>query len=75
MISLWTSAAYLLKESKNKYYSLIAALPATFMSAVSLTYILMAKEGFKLSATIGYPSGIIFAIVLFAFYCGKLSKR
>ena len=68
MISLWTSAAYLLKENSNKYRSLIAALPATFMSAVSMTYILMAKEGFRLSATISYPIGVLFAIILFAVY-------
>lgn len=72
MISLWTSTAYLLKENKNKYSSLIAAIPAAFMSAVSLTYILMAKEGFKLSATVSYPAGIVFAIILFAIYCRKL---
>ena len=72
MISLWTSAAYMLKEHKNKYNSLIAAIPATFMSAVSLTYILMAKEGFKLSASVSYPAGIVFAIVLFVIYCRKL---
>ncbi len=74
MISLWTSAAYMLKESKNKYNSLIAALPATFMSAVSLTYILMAKEGFKLSASVSYPAGIVFALILFAIYLMKLTK-
>lgn len=59
MISLWVAAVYLASK-KGKY--LIAAIPATFMSAVSCTYILMAPEGFKLSASISYPIGIIFAI-------------
>ena len=68
MISLWVATAYLLKTHENKLVSLITALPATFMSAVSLTYILMATEGFKLSATIGYPAGIVFAAVLFIVY-------
>jgi carbon starvation protein CstA len=72
MISLWTSAAYLMKESTNKYKSLIAAIPATFMSAVSLTYILMAKEGFRLSASGSYPAGIVFAAALFTLYLVKL---
>ena len=72
MIALWTFSAYLLKESKNKYYSLLTALPATFMSAVSMTYILMADEGFRLSESISYPSGILFAIILFGVYIWKL---
>lgn len=33
------------------------------MSAVSCTYILMAKEGFQLSTAIAYPVGILFAAV------------
>lgn len=75
MISLWTSSEYLLKKGKYKYGSLITAVPATFMSAVSLTYILMAKEGFRLPSTIGYPAGICFAVVLFAIYLVHLVKR
>jgi hypothetical protein len=38
------------------------------MSAVSMTYILMAKEGFKLGSGIAYPVGIVFALSLFTFY-------
>ena len=68
MISLWVATAYLAMNNKNRFTSLITALPAAFMSAVSLTYILMAPEGFKLSSAIGYPAGIIFASVLFLIY-------
>ena len=68
MISHWVATAYLAMNNKNRFTSLITALPATFMSAVSLTYILMAPEGFKLSSAIGYPAGIIFASVLFLIY-------
>ncbi len=74
MISLWVATAYLLKVNKKKIFSLLTALPATFMSAVSLTYILMADEGFKLSAKIGYPAGVIFALVLFCVYLIKMRK-
>ena len=74
MISLWVATAYLLKTHESKLVSLITALPATFMSAVSLTYILMASEGFKLSAGIGYPVGIFFAAVLFVVYLA-MSRR
>lgn len=68
MIALWVATAYLVKNNEIKLKSLITAIPATFMSAVSLTYILMAPEGFKLSSAVGYPSGIIFAVSLFAVY-------
>ena len=57
-----------LKTHENKAVSLITALPAAFMSAVSLTYILMASEGFRLGAEIGYPAGIVFAVALFVVY-------
>lgn len=60
MIALWAASAYLVVHKKNFW---ISAIPATFMSAVSCTYILMAPEGFQLSAAISYPAGIIFAAV------------
>lgn len=68
MISLWVATSYLLKHTKKNYYSLITALPATFMSAVSLTYILMAKEGFSLPASVSYVAGALFAGLLFSLY-------
>ncbi len=72
MISLWVATAYLLKTHKNKFVSLFTALPATFMSAVSMTYILMAQEGFNLGSTIAYPIGVSFAVLCFGFYLYKL---
>ena len=68
MIALWVATAYLVLNSKHRFASLITAVPASFMSAVSLTYILMAPEGFKLSSKIGYPAGIIFASALLLIY-------
>ena len=68
MISLWVATAYLAKEGKTRFGSLMTALPAAFMSAVSLTYILMSREGFGLSARIAYPAGICFAVGLFGAY-------
>ena len=68
MISLWVATAYLLKTHGRKRASLLTALPATFMSAVSMTYILMAQEGFRLPAGIAYPAGVVFAAALFALY-------
>jgi len=75
MIALWVATTYLLKEGTYRLGSLITVLPATFMSAVSLTYILMADEGFRLSSIIAYPAGIGFAASLFAVYVIFFVKR
>ena len=77
MISLWVATAYLVKTGKTKYGPLLTALPATFMSAVSLTYILMAGEGFGLSSAVAYPAGAVFAAAMFCIYmwmCRQLRK-
>ena len=71
MISLWMATAYLIKVGGKGLGSLVTALPATFMSAVSMTYILMAKEGLRLSAAIAYPAGAAFAVAVFAVYVCK----
>ena len=75
MVALWVATAYLLKTGKGRVKALLTALPATFMSAVSLTYILMAGEGFGLSRTIAYPAGIVFAAGLFILFLVKSSKK
>ena len=75
MITLWVSTAYLIKNSKNIYASLITALPATFMTAVSITYILMADEGLKIVPDIAYPIGITLAVALMVVYLVKLIKK
>ena len=43
MLALWAAASYMAKNHANYW---ITAIPATFMSAVSCTYILVAGEGF-----------------------------
>ncbi len=68
MISLWVATSFLLKCAKKKIYSMVTAVPASFMSAVSITYILMAKEGFSISSAIAYPVGLIFALGCFFVY-------
>ena len=72
MISLWVATSFLLKCAKKKIYSMVTAVPASFMSAVSITYILMAKEGFSISSAIAYPVGLIFALGCFFVYCHRL---
>ena len=73
MIVLWAGSVYLAKYAKiNKpITSLISALPAAFMSAVSCTYILYAEEGFKLSTSVAYPVGILFAALCLGLFLFK----
>lgn len=68
MIALWASAVYLVKNNKFHW---IATLPAVFMTAVTTTYILVAPEGFSLPDSIGYPVGIIAAVIAFGVFIGK----
>ena len=63
MIVLWTGAVYLYKKFPEGKKYLISAIPATFMSVVTFTYILQAEEGFGLATSITYPADIVFAIV------------
>ena len=75
MVALWVMTAYLVREGKKSLAPLITALPAAFMSAVSVTYILMAEEGFGLSETIAWPAGVCGALALFAFYLVRTWKK
>ena len=74
MIRLWVATAYILRHSVKRTYSLLTALPASFMTAVSITYMLMAKEGFRLSKTIAYPAGIEAAVTLLVIYAIAFSR-
>ena len=75
MIALWVATSYLLKKGKYRFGSLLTALPASFMTAVSLTYILLAKEGFQLDRTISYIAGASGAVILFVIYLVILIRK
>ena len=75
MISLWVATAYLVKEGKYRFGSLLTALPAAFMTAVSVTYILTAPEGFRLGQTVSYIAGAAAAVVLFVVYIVLLLRK
>ena len=85
MIVLWAASMYLFKEKKNYW---ITAVPATFMSAVSCTYFVLAPECLgkmintyadgKLVAyntAVAYPIGIIFAIAMLALFIYATKKH
>ena len=85
MIVLWAASMYLFKEKKNFW---ITAVPATFMSAVSCTYFVLAPECLgkmintyadgKLVAyntAVAYPIGIVFAIAMLALFIHATKKN
>ncbi|PRR72467.1 hypothetical protein MHOCP_22590 [Moorella humiferrea] len=72
MIALWTAALYLVRQGRFHW---IATLPATFMTAVSITYILQAPEGLRLSTTISYPVGLAAAFLALAAFLWRAYGR
>lgn len=75
MIVLWAASMYLFKEKKNYW---ITVVPATFMSAVSMTYFVAAGECLNLGTAVAYPVGIVLAIVflgIFLFVTNKKTKE
>ncbi|MCI6866764.1 MAG: carbon starvation protein A [Lachnospiraceae bacterium] len=75
MIVLWTASMFLYKEKKNYW---ITAVPATFMSAVSMTYFFCASECLNLGTAVAYPAGIILAacfLGIFTYATRKQPKR
>jgi carbon starvation protein CstA len=61
-VTLWTATAYLVKHRKPHW---LTSIPATFLTAVCATYILIApypSGGLALAPTIAYPLGILAAV-------------
>lgn len=82
MIALWAAAVYLAQNHKNYW---ICAVPATFMSAVSLTYFTAAGEclgilwnAFSVPMSVYYPiavgAGIAGAIIFFGIFKKVIAK-
>ena len=85
MIVLWAAAMFLFTEKKNFW---IAAVPATFMSAVSCTYFILAPEclggllngktadgAVIYNTAVAYPIGIVFAAILLAVFIRATKKH
>lgn len=72
MVVLWAAAMYLVVK---KQFHWIATVPATFMTAVSVTYILVAPEGFQLAGVIAYPIGILAAVGSLAWFLSAANKK
>mgnify|MGYP001651495657 CR=1 FL=1 len=85
MIVLWAASMYLFYDKKNYW---ITAVPATFMSAVSVTYFLLGNEclgqflntktaegATVYNTAVAYPVGIIVAIVFLGIFLYTIKKR
>ena len=76
--TLWIITIYLVKDGKYKYGSLISSLPATFMSAVTITYIFGEPNmalGVFIPMNIAYIIGGVIAGIQFIIYLIYLFKK
>ena len=79
MIVLWAASMFLFYEKKNYW---ITAVPATFMTAVSITYFMLGneclgqflnKDGYN--TALAYPVGILFAALFLRIFLYSIKKR
>ncbi|MDR0368641.1 MAG: carbon starvation protein A [Bacteroidales bacterium] len=73
-VTLWAISIYMYQ--KKKWY-ILSLIPALFMTMVSVTYILIAPEGFGLSHIVSYWLGggvTLFGFILFARYAMQYKK-
>ena len=79
MIVLWAASMFLFYEKKNYW---ITAAPATFMTAVSVTYFMLGneclgqflnKDGYN--TALAYPVGIIAAALFLGIFLYSIKKR
>ena len=80
MIVLWAASMFLFYEKKNYW---ITAVPATFMTAVSVTYFMLGNEclgqflnkGGVYNTALAYPVGILFAALFLGIFLYSIKKR
>ncbi|SHH51439.1 carbon starvation CstA family protein [Clostridium magnum] len=72
MVTLWACSVYLVKAKKNHW---ISTLPAVFMSAVCVSYILQAPEGFRVNAVFSNTVGIAAAAAFFLIFLNKIKNQ
>ena len=79
MIALWAAACYLANEKRNYW---ICAVPATFMSAVSMTYFAAAPEclgilwkAIGVAEPVFYPIAVVVGIVMAVLFLGLFMRK
>jgi carbon starvation protein CstA len=71
VFTLWAITVYLAKRKKFYFISMV---PAIFMTAVTVTYILLAPEGFGLTPVYSYTIGIVTALAMIVVFYVKKPK-
>ncbi len=71
-IVLWTITVYLAHFHKNYWVSL---LPAIFMTMVTVSYILLAPEGFSLDHTLSYIVALLVSITFTVLFFLHIKKK
>lgn len=71
VFTLWAITVYL---ARNKKMWVISLIPAIFMTMVCSTYIMIAPEGFHLSAILSYCIGLAVTIICNACFFSWLAK-
>ena len=71
VFTLWAVTVYLARRRKLYWVSL---LPALFMTAVSVCYIMIAPEGFGLPAKVSYLTGAVVCVGTGILFFFKKSK-
>jgi len=68
---MWTGAAYLINKGKPHW---MCSVPATFLTFICVSFIMISPLGLGLSPVIGYVTGIVAAIAAFVFCIVKAFK-
>jgi carbon starvation protein CstA len=71
-VVLWTITAYLIREKKSYWVSLV---PAVFMTAVVTAYLFVSPEGFSFSPEVSYVVGVSVACFLMIATLVTVSRR
>jgi len=72
VFTLWAITVYLAKQQKMYWISLV---PAVFMTIVSVSYILIAPEGFHLSSMVSYSGGIVVSLAVCLLFWFKNTSK
>ncbi|MCR4764630.1 MAG: carbon starvation protein A [Bacteroidaceae bacterium] len=71
-IVLWTETVYLVKQRKNFYITLI---PAIFMTAVTVSFLLLSPIAFGFDKIIAYTAGGLAVVIATAWFCHWYRKN
>ena len=71
-VVLWTATVFIIKVLNKKWYSLITALPALFMTTIVTSFILHSKLGLSLDYNLSIIIGVVISVLAFVLYLRTL---